>query len=595
MKVIKTIMGMFLVFLYVKNTIYCCSGEIRGACLSKTNYLAKAYGDVKEYSTALSGAAGISQFGYMRILYPILDNQTIVVDTTNKEIWQGGLKWVGAMTNYPATGGCSWPEFQEAPDIAIGDALFIGNVFHFAYMATGLAHYLDFSNGSRDYTISKAVPGFPAGYVWPTMEGGNTCLSSHDHNGTACMGYNFLARYKLFGDTLSQEYAKGAAEWLKATAREVQECNGYKWHNMWGLNGGFDKFYTGWCRGPGFIIEFLYNMYETFGDESYKDYATGALNWLKDMAIPENGGYKWPQWEGSNQYHTTHGQGAAGIGRVFLKAYKKSNDPSYLEYAKGAAEWLKSQAKPIGQGYMWPMWVSQNDTGTIQGTVCQGIFGVSWFFADLYKATGDTSYLKYALGSSNTIDSIKIDDGRGGISWVHSSGWTATTDAFRRALSIMVMEYVGKICSHNKSFELAEKARIYLTRQKIMEFGGYKWPFYIPTSPPVEVSYKMDPKKTVLLKSYPNPFSNMILFSLEDVGLLYDIREFELSIYDIRGRLVWSRLFASHHSPLSCKPHACFWDGRDNFGREVSTGRYYLFLNTETMSAKNPLILNKIK
>jgi hypothetical protein len=84
-------------------------------------------------------------------------------------------------------------------------------------------------------------------------------------------------------------------------------------------------------------------------------------------------------------------------------------------------------------------------------------------------------------------------------------------------------------------------------------------------------------------KNSPNPFRSetSIAFSLRKSG---DVR---LSVYTLDGRLV-TRLVDGQ---VEAGSHRSTWDGRDRFGREVSSGVYYYSLETGDVSEAGKMIL----
>jgi hypothetical protein len=73
----------------------------------------------------------------------------------------------------------------------------------------------------------------------------------------------------------------------------------------------------------------------------------------------------------------------------------------------------------------------------------------------------------------------------------------------------------------------------------------------------------------VTLSSRPNPFSSpgtSIEFRLPETATV------KLAVYDVAGHLV--RNLLEERAPAG--PHAMFWDGRDNVGRKLATGVYFV-------------------
>ncbi len=82
-------------------------------------------------------------------------------------------------------------------------------------------------------------------------------------------------------------------------------------------------------------------------------------------------------------------------------------------------------------------------------------------------------------------------------------------------------------------------------------------------------------------RSNPSPGSAGLSFTLPMAGLA------ELSLYDVRGRLVRSLL----REELPSGAHEAVWDGRDNAGTPVASGVYFVALRHEGSSAEAKLIL----
>lgn len=84
--------------------------------------------------------------------------------------------------------------------------------------------------------------------------------------------------------------------------------------------------------------------------------------------------------------------------------------------------------------------------------------------------------------------------------------------------------------------------------------------------------------------NYPNPFnpSTTLAFSLPAEGIV------RLSVYNIRGQLVRELINGSMPRGF----HKVVWDGRDNGNRSVSSGLYYVRIETgKTSTAKKIMLL----
>jgi len=92
------------------------------------------------------------------------------------------------------------------------------------------------------------------------------------------------------------------------------------------------------------------------------------------------------------------------------------------------------------------------------------------------------------------------------------------------------------------------------------------------------------------LRVYPNPFRKRaeIRLWIEDIRCKMD--DVSLRIYDVSGRLINSISLPTDHSAL---PTTVSWDGRDNSGKEVHAGVYFLKFKAGKYKIKKKLL--KIK
>ena len=99
------------------------------------------------------------------------------------------------------------------------------------------------------------------------------------------------------------------------------------------------------------------------------------------------------------------------------------------------------------------------------------------------------------------------------------------------------------------------------------------------TSDNVPVPTKLD------VTNYPNPFnpSTTIAFSLPDEGIV------RLSVYNIRGQ--WVRDLLSGSLPRGF--HKVVWDGKDNGNRSVSSGLYFVRIETGKTSSVRKIMMLK--
>ncbi|MDI6839331.1 MAG: C25 family cysteine peptidase [bacterium] len=99
-----------------------------------------------------------------------------------------------------------------------------------------------------------------------------------------------------------------------------------------------------------------------------------------------------------------------------------------------------------------------------------------------------------------------------------------------------------------------------------------------------------DKSTYVMLDNYPDPFTHNTAIRVQGVGVSEKDRV-GLQIYDLSGRLVKSFTLPTNHLSLTA---AVSWDGKDDSGRKVATGVYFIKLIVDNHSkATDKVILLK--
>lgn len=232
----------------------------------------------------------------------------------------------------------------------------------------------------------------------------------------------FISVKKIRAENQNQtsiDVAEKAAIWIISKA--IPEAGGYKWpfYDVYNM-----IFYNPtFSKGVASVGTFLLALYEETGNVTYLDYAKGAAQWIISKAVPEAGGYKWPtsdRW-GSNWWLSSQRAGVSGVGEFLLKIYKVTGNSTYLEYSIGAAEWLIANAVWEQGGCFIPY----NPPGKYGTQAAHGIMPgrearTVLFLLHLYQETGDEKYLDYVKCTANwLISGPDIRVENGGYKWVH--------------------------------------------------------------------------------------------------------------------------------------------------------------------------------
>ncbi|OQX95107.1 hypothetical protein B6I21_07150 [candidate division KSB1 bacterium 4572_119] len=101
----------------------------------------------------------------------------------------------------------------------------------------------------------------------------------------------------------------------------------------------------------------------------------------------------------------------------------------------------------------------------------------------------------------------------------------------------------------------------------------------------VTIEQLMKPGGFSLVQNYPNPFNNFTIIKFK----LSDSKTVNLRIYNPMGRRVRTLISKT----LNAGEHQLSWDGKNDYGTQLSSGIYFFRLETETASVSRKLILIK--
>jgi len=94
------------------------------------------------------------------------------------------------------------------------------------------------------------------------------------------------------------------------------------------------------------------------------------------------------------------------------------------------------------------------------------------------------------------------------------------------------------------------------------------------------------PKIFRVRQNYPNPFNSRTVIQYD---LPNSIRNGEFEIYNVLGEKVFSRKIGSRPAGT----HRVYWDGRDQYNRQVSTGVYIYRLRLGRFQSVKKLVLTR--
>ena len=114
-------------------------------------------------------------------------------------------------------------------------------------------------------------------------------------------------------------------------------------------------------------------------------------------------------------------------------------------------------------------------------------------------------------------------------------------------------------------------------------------PYIIPSAPKAIYASPL-PAQTALLANYPNPFNPETWIPFQ----LHTPAPVRLSIYDVRGALVWEiDLGQRAAGRYLTRAGAVHWDGRDQMGQRVASGMYLYRLQAGPIAQVRKMLLVK--
>ncbi|UCE17853.1 MAG: putative Ig domain-containing protein [Gemmatimonadota bacterium] len=383
---------------------------------------------------------------------------------------EGAAEWL--MNEARVDGnGYKWPDVADggyhSTDLYYGSPGIV-KLFSRLYETTGKEQYRHYATGGAQWLIDEAVPE-GGGYKWPMIQR----LSSYGigfYTGVTGTGDAFADLYEIFSDTRYLNHAMGAADWLLHVA-VFEGPDICKW--PYTQNSG--SYYTDIIGGVAGVGLFLLRMYELDGNQKYLEYARYGGNWLVSQAIPDGNGYKWKMSTGSHKIFTGFSHGAAGIGYFLAELFRVSGDDIYLEYAKGAAQWLMDVAIETEHECTW--WSEESERSVFFSTGwCHGPAGTCLIFMKLYAITTEERYLAYAEKGANWSVNVAIPDG-GGYRWPYTvaSGFSDVTFCHGvTGVGKFLLDFYT-LTRNEHWLKYAKGAAFWLGSIADTSAGGYRW------------------------------------------------------------------------------------------------------------------------
>ena len=100
----------------------------------------------------------------------------------------------------------------------------------------------------------------------------------------------------------------------------------------------------------------------------------------------------------------------------------------------------------------------------------------------------------------------------------------------------------------------------------------------------------LNPKETVLLANYPNPFNPETWIPYQLAGAA----DVSLTLYDINGHAVRTLDLGYQHAGVyQSRSRAAYWDGKNELGESVASGLYFYTLTAGDFTATRKMLIRK--
>jgi Beta-propeller repeat len=280
-------------------------------------------------------------------------------------------------------------------------------------------------------------------------------------------------------------------------------------------------------------------------DDSGNVYVAGSGNGYLTVKYNSNGIEQWFARYSSANY--PRDLAVDNSGNVFVTGEGRGGSPG-KEYAtvkyntNGFEQWVAHYTGPGFGGFATSLAVSES--GNVYVTGLNGGVGTDSDYATLkYNSEGIEQWVARYNGSENLYDgalSLAIDDSEN----VYVTGFS----------------YIDQYCSEYVTIKYIQSTPVSVKEEEIKKPGSY-----------------------LLSQNYPNPFNPGTVISYELKGTAFVI----LKLYDLMGKDVMTLV----NEKQTGGSYQVVWNGRNKYGKEVSSGIYFYRLKTDAFSQTRKMIL----
>jgi len=208
-------------------------------------------------------------------------------------------------------------------------------------------------------------------------------------HGSSGIGLSLLQLYEVTDNTIYLDVAKKAMNWLNG--HRVNIGTGIGWKRLTTDSHAYHH----WSGGTVGIMQFLQKLYEITQNPDYLNQIEQAADGLVQSSIRVNDGFTWTyRSDKTGSFPVIFSHGTASVVWALLQSYSLTNNPVYQRKALDGIKWLNT-VKVQNQNNLpfWPHiegW-DQFNTGYRLGTA-----SIGHSFIEYTKLTQDSSYLNDA-------------------------------------------------------------------------------------------------------------------------------------------------------------------------------------------------------
>ena len=159
--------------------------------------------------------------------------------------------------------------------------------------------------------------------------------------------------------------------------------------------------------------------------------------------------------------------GAAGVGYFLADLYRLTEDPSYLESALAAAEYIKAKTEPFGDGFL--VCHTDENPGLFYLGICHGPAGTGRFMYLLHEITEDDAWLEWMHANMAGLLATGAPEARTDGLWANYGQCCGDAGIGDYALSLY------RLTGREEYLELARRIEVKLVETSAMVDGRRSW------------------------------------------------------------------------------------------------------------------------